>query len=258
MRTKLQQMPSFNDINAPQDSISLIKSIKGLTLKFDVKQYAPMAMVNVDTRLYTFSQGQQTTDALYYEPFKSLIEDIEHYQGKVGHHPKLILQEVELLAKDRFDPKTPLSSIASMEPSIINPATELARQKYLACLFLNGVDKTRYGSLVDGVMNDYVKGLDTFPKSLQDAFVLLTETTPLKDFPLLKDTKVVEEMFQHVGDVRRREWSLVNAPSRHAWRNGRTSRRGGPQTRSNRACNCHRPTGIQLMTLTFLSSTVSP
>ena len=63
-----------------------------------------------------------------------------------------------------------------MEPSVINTATELARQKYLACLFLNGADKTRYDSLVDGVMNDYVKGLDTFPKSLQDAFALLTKT----------------------------------------------------------------------------------
>ena len=31
-------------------------------------------------------------------------------------------------------------------------------------------------SLVYGIMNDYVKGLDTFPKTLQDAFALLTET----------------------------------------------------------------------------------
>ena len=180
MRTKLQQMPSFNDINALQDSIGLIKSIKGLTFKLDVKQYAPMAMVNIDTRLYTFPQGQQTTDALYYEQFKSLIEVIEHYQGKVGHHPKLIFQELEVLSKDRFDPGTPLASIASMEPSVINTTTELARQKYLAYLFLNGADKTRYDSLVGGVMNDYVKDLDTFPKSFQDAFALLTETRCIK------------------------------------------------------------------------------
>ena len=176
MRTKLQQMPSFDQINAHQDSIGLIKLIKGLTFKFDLKQYAPMAMVNIDTRLYKFTQGRQVTDALYYEQFKSLVEVIEHYQGEIGHHPKLILQELEKIAEDRFDPETPLASIASMSPSVLLDATENARQKYLACLFLNGADKTRYESLVLGVTNDFVKGLDTFPKTLQDAFALLTET----------------------------------------------------------------------------------
>ena len=69
-------------------------------------------------------------------------------------------------------------------------------------------------------MNGYVKGLDTFPKSLQDTFALLTETRCSKfsktisdNLPLLKDMKVVEKMFQHVGGVRKREWSLVNALS---------------------------------------------
>ena len=176
MRTKLQQMPSFDEINGHQDAIGLIKLIKGLTFKFDVKQYSPMAMVHIDTRLYKFTQGSQVTDALYYEQFKSLVEVIEHYQGKIGHHPKLILQELEILAKDKFYPETPLTSIVAMEPTIIHAATENARQKYLACLFLNGADKSRYESLVYGVMNDYVKGLDTYPKTLQDVFALLTKT----------------------------------------------------------------------------------
>ena len=57
MRTKLQQMPSFDEINGHQDAIGLIKSIKGLTFKFDVKQYAPMAMVDINTPLYKFTQG---------------------------------------------------------------------------------------------------------------------------------------------------------------------------------------------------------
>ena len=118
MRTKLQQMPSYEEINAHQDSIGLIKSIKGLTFKFDLKQYAPMAMVNIDTRLYKFTQGRQVTDALYYEQFKSLVEVIEHYQGEIGHHPKLILQELEMIAKDRFDPPRATRDNGATWPSI--------------------------------------------------------------------------------------------------------------------------------------------
>ena len=55
-------MASYEEINAHQDSIGLIKLIKGLTFKFDLKQYAPIAMVNIDTRLYKFTQGRQVTD----------------------------------------------------------------------------------------------------------------------------------------------------------------------------------------------------
>ena len=170
-------MSSFDNINAHQDVISLIKSIKGLTFKFDVKQYALMAMVNINTRLYKCTQGQHTTDALYYEQFKSLVEVIEHYQGEIGHHPKLILQELKIITgEDRPDSETSSESTSIIDPSALTAATESARQKYLACLFLNGADKTRYESLVDGVMNDYVKGLDTFPKTLKDVLALLTET----------------------------------------------------------------------------------
>ena len=67
MKSKLQQMEGFDSINASQDSIGLIKAIKGLTFKFDTKQYAPMAMVNIDTRLYQFGQGKETSDATYYK-----------------------------------------------------------------------------------------------------------------------------------------------------------------------------------------------
>ena len=77
-------MTSFDEINGHQDAIGLIKSIKGLIFKFDVKQYAPMAMVDINTRLYKFTQGSQVTDALYYEHFKSLVKVIEHYQGEIG------------------------------------------------------------------------------------------------------------------------------------------------------------------------------
>ena len=180
MKSKLQQTADYDDINAMQDSIGLIKNIKGLTFKFDTKQYAPMAMVNIDTRLYRFSQGRDTTDALYYEQFKSLVEVIEHYDGEIGHHPKLIVQELQILSNNKFDPNTPMVSLAQMEPGMMMEASTIARQKYLACLFLNGADKNRYESLVDGVTNDYVKGLDTFPKTLQDAFALLTETKSKK------------------------------------------------------------------------------
>ena len=50
----------------------------------------------------------------------------------------------------------------------------------MACLFINGADKARYGDMVNGIRNDFVKGIDTFPKTLETAFALLTKTKPTK------------------------------------------------------------------------------
>ena len=63
---------------------------------------------STNTRLYKFTQGSQVTDALYYEQFKSLVKVIEHYQGEIGHHPKLILQELEVLVETNQDSDTNL------------------------------------------------------------------------------------------------------------------------------------------------------
>ena len=191
-----------------------------------------MVMVDINTRLYKFTQGSQVTDTLYYEQFKSLVEVIEHYQGEIGHHPKLILQELEVLAKDKFDPETPLTSIAAMEPTILQAATENARQKYLSCLFLNGANKSRYESLVYGIMNDYVKGLDTYPKTLQDAFALLTETrcrrvtkSVLEGSSFAQGQGEGEDSHLHVRVAKRKALSSVSALSRPAWKDGERNKK---------------------------------
>ena len=170
MKTKLTQLSVFNTLNADQDSIALLAEIKGLVFHFDTTDYAPMAMAKLDLKMYRFTQGRDVSDAKYHEQFTGLKEVIEHYGGKVGLHPNLIKDELESITG------SPYNESIDYDEDDIEKARSDSRDKYLACLFLLSTDRIRYGSLVDGIENDHVKGLNTYPKTLQEAFALLTQT----------------------------------------------------------------------------------
>jgi hypothetical protein len=43
----------------------------------------------------------------------------------------------------------------------------------MACAFLVGSDRDRYGKLVEDLENDHIQGSDKYPKTLTDAYSLL-------------------------------------------------------------------------------------
>ena len=51
----------------------LLKEIKGISYKFDVQKYPPMAMVEAVTQLHHFFQGTNMTNTQYYDKFNSLV-----------------------------------------------------------------------------------------------------------------------------------------------------------------------------------------
>ena len=49
----------------------------------------------------------------------------------------------------------------------------IARNEYLACLFIKQGDNDRFGELKQSFMNDGLKGESTYPNSIEDACILL-------------------------------------------------------------------------------------
>jgi hypothetical protein len=52
-------------------------------------------------------------------------------------------------------------------------AEKQAKEMYLACAFILGADKTRYGRLIEDLENSYTQGDDKFPKTMTEAYNLL-------------------------------------------------------------------------------------
>jgi hypothetical protein len=128
---------------------------------FQTQKYGPQAMHEAKKRFYMLRQDKHTSVQQYYESFINTVEVIEHCGGDIGTDRSLV--EEMLGGRER--------SIAS-EAIMIN-AEQQAKDKYLACAFILGADKTRYGRLLEDLENSYTQGDDKFPKVMTDAYNLL-------------------------------------------------------------------------------------
>jgi hypothetical protein len=91
------------------------------------------------------------------------VEVAEHYGVDIGVHAEAIeetLQEMGL-------------TMASATPDQVKVAKEVSREEYLACAFLLGADRKRYGKLMEDTENAYIQKDDKYPKTLVEAYNLL-------------------------------------------------------------------------------------
>ena len=173
MKAKLESTPGFSTMNNNQDSLTLLKEIKGFTFQFDSDKYLPLSLAEATCRLYRFYQGRDMTNSQYLERFKSLVAVIEHYGGTIGRHPKMDEQEIAKLTGAPFDPTE------SYNENIIRASEKKAKEKTMAALFLLGSDKIRYGDMTVDLHNDFIKGnAGVFPATLQGAYSLMVNWRP--------------------------------------------------------------------------------
>ena len=55
----------------------------------------------------------------------------------------------------------------------LKAAQKYARKQYLACAFLLGSDRRRYGKLLENLENEFTQKTDKWPKTITDAYSLL-------------------------------------------------------------------------------------
>ena len=48
------------------------------------------------------------------------------------------------------------------------------RKRFMACVFLAGVDRKRYGRMIDKLNNAYVAGNDMYPKTVEEALTMVS------------------------------------------------------------------------------------
>jgi hypothetical protein len=104
------------------------------------------------------------TCQIYLDRFQNCIDVIEHCGGSIGNEPAIVN---EILISGGIDPN-------NASQGEIAAAITVAQEKYLASLFLQGADKGRFGKLIEDLENAYTQGQDNYPKTVQDAYSLLT------------------------------------------------------------------------------------
>ena len=134
-----------------------------------------MSLVMAMKKLHGFFQGKEMSITTFYQKISHLVAVIEHFGGSIGDDPCLVAAEIISLTGLRYDPSM------FVAPEIIKEAKKLARDKYLACLFLANTDKHRYEAVVNDLHNNFVKGhTSTYATTLDAAYTYLDNIRSLK------------------------------------------------------------------------------
>jgi hypothetical protein len=141
--------------------IKLLQVIKTEMFTFQTLKYGPQAMHEAKHRFYMMRRDKHTSVQQYYESFVNTVKVIKHCGGDIGTDQSLVNEM--LGGRDRA-----IASDAS-----IADAERLAKEKYLACAFILGADKTRYGRLLEDLENSFTQGSDKFPKNMMNAYNVL-------------------------------------------------------------------------------------
>ena len=164
MRAALLGVPDIEDINEKLDGLRLLKAIKGIVYVFHTQKYLPHAVHESVRRFYCLQQGKTITPAAYQQQFINIVDVIETTGGSIGNHLEL------------------LKSVANEEGIDVDKATptELQRlraaskERYLAVAFILSADRSRYGRYIEDLENNYLQGVNKYPKTVTAAFNLLT------------------------------------------------------------------------------------
>jgi hypothetical protein len=95
---------------------------------------------------------------------KKLLEMRQGTQESLGNFSKRFLAQLEV-TEDVWGP---------LIPAKMKGKPEKARNKYLACVFLAGVDKTRYEKAVNKLNNDFILGAVSCPDDIPGMMSLLS------------------------------------------------------------------------------------
>ena len=152
MRAKVKSLPEYTEKENESDCVWLLKSIRGIMLRFEGQRYVFLSHSDALQNLCHFRQGIEMSLSTYLEEFQNLVDVYEHYGGSIGASPGLINAIKEGTDKEK---------------------TKAARNKTLALSFLKGADRRRFGSLWTDLENQFSRNNDQYPSDLTEAYSML-------------------------------------------------------------------------------------
>lgn len=150
MKAKLESLADWKQIVKDNDVLKLLARIKDLCYSTSDVQYDYWVLACTLRKMTSCNQGPQETLTDYYRRWVAHVEVLEAQWG--------VLAPPKLKAKDQTNDKT-------------------ARDKLAACLLLMGVDKPRFGKVIDDLNNNFLSGQKEYPITPQDMLQLLTYRT---------------------------------------------------------------------------------
>ena len=158
---RLKSNGTWDAVNSNNDLMGLLRLIRTSMYTGATSKNPLMSLLEAQSKFLGFRQTNRMTNAEYLRTFTALTDQVVHLHGDLGTDQAYITTRI---VEDGDDP----------EDEGIRAAMILTvREEYLAMMFFTHADTKRFGSLVAGAQNDYVGGIDKFPKTVSKAYDML-------------------------------------------------------------------------------------
>jgi hypothetical protein len=162
LRAKLKARSDYSALSQAYDTIALLKAIKDSIFKFASQKYVHHGLHESIRRFYVLTQDKNMTCPTYLQRFNNHVDVVNHCGGDLGVHSSRV---VEILSRNG-------TSVNPSDPQLLSAQTE-AQDEYLATAFLLSSDRKGFGKLIEDLENDFIRGVDKYPKTLVAAYNLL-------------------------------------------------------------------------------------
>jgi hypothetical protein len=149
LKNKIENHEDYDQMEKEGDVIGLLKLIKEIIYGTENNQYEYWTMQASVCKLLSMSQGSKESLLNFGKRFVAQLKVTEEVWGKMIPY------------KMKGKP---------------TEEQENARSKYLACVFLAGVDSNRYKKVVDDLNNDFLVGKVSYPKDIAGMINLLNNS----------------------------------------------------------------------------------
>ena len=147
MRNKLEALEVYEKLEEEDDVAGLMEEIRKLVYATDNTQFKYWRMQASWKTLVNMKQADREALQVFATRFLKQVESTEEVWGEL--YPRNVSGEnIEQVQKP-------------------------ARDGFLACLFLAGVDRKRYKSVIDDLSNDFILGKVSYPKDVPGMLNLL-------------------------------------------------------------------------------------
>jgi uncharacterized protein (UPF0332 family) len=169
LQDRIKAHSTYNDLDKASDPLKLLAVIREVVHRIESKAKLPLAIWDTVELILKLRQGPTTSIAQYHSQFKSMMAALQTQGGDISSHPGV----AKMIAEQMYTNGTITSQYPHLSADDRSTAMITARDMSNAILFLKLSDPNRFGGLLLSLKDDYAKGDDRFPATVQDAVDLL-------------------------------------------------------------------------------------
>lgn len=166
VKSKVEATPDYETAREEDNLFWLLTAIKNSTHRFEPTEYRFDALMDAVHAVMTCTQGPNQGTTAYYETMKELIGVLHSYGGQVHQGP----------AADPGDDDDPI-------PNGANAQNAFMRDRCHASLLIRNADRQRFGTLVDDLKNNFARGNNQYPTTMDGAHQMLLTYRPPTNQP---------------------------------------------------------------------------